>query len=121
MVQLRWIHPLLGGLGGFAYLYRMPSEECSLFFAETNRNWSYGRLASDAEFVCWQHKREGHELLIFCNDSYVEIDGRRVLGCEQKVARCEMLSHDGRGGVFSSDAKALVEEQLTSSEESASR
>jgi hypothetical protein len=105
-----------------AYLYTTPSEESSFIFAETGRTWSHGKLASDAEFVCWQKKREGEdELLIFCNGSYVEIVGRRVLGCEQKVTRCEMLSHDGRREVFSSDPKALVEEQLTSSEDGASR
>ena len=47
------------------------------------------------------------------NGSYVEIDGRRVLGCKQKVTRCEMLRRDGRKEVFSPDPEASVEEQLT--------
>jgi len=74
------------------YVYSTPSEECSFFFAEAGRPWTHGNLASDAEFVCWKRKRESEdELLIFCNGSYVEIDGRRVLGCKRKVTRCEML------------------------------
>jgi hypothetical protein len=97
-----------------AYLYNTTSEEYSFFFAETGRTWSHGSLASDAEVVCWQKKREGQdELLIFCNGSYVGIDGRRLLSCKRKVTRCEMLSRDGRKEVFSSDPEALVEERLT--------
>jgi hypothetical protein len=99
-----------------AYLYSTPLEECSFFFAEMGRTWSHGRLVSDAEFACWQKKREGKdELLIFCNGSYVEIDGLRILGCKKKVTRCEILSRDGRSDRFSSDPEALVEEQLTNS------
>jgi hypothetical protein len=98
-----------------AYLYCTLSEECSFFFAETGQSWSQGKLASDAEFVCWQKKREGEEeLLIFCNGSYVEIDGARVLGSKRRVTRCEMHSRDGRKEVYASEPEALAEEQLAS-------
>jgi|HubBroStandDraft_1064217.scaffolds.fasta_scaffold00153_13 uncharacterized heparinase superfamily protein len=81
-----------------AYLYSTPSEECFFFFGEAGRPWRQGRVSSDAEFVCWQKKREGeHELLISCNGSYVEIDGRRVLGFKRVISDCEMLiSRSGR-------------------------
>jgi Heparinase II/III-like protein/Heparinase II/III N-terminus len=96
-----------------SYLYSTPSEECSFFFAETGRAWIHGKLASDAEFVCWQRKRDGAEqLLILCNGSYVEIDGNRVLGCKRKVTYCEMLSRDGGKEVHASEPEALLEEQL---------
>jgi hypothetical protein len=94
-----------------AYLYGTPLEECWFFFAEKNTTWTHGNLASDAEFVCWQRKREGEEqLLIFCNGSYVEIDGRRVLSCKRTISRCEMRGRNGRKEVHASEPEALVEE-----------
>jgi hypothetical protein len=61
--------------------------------ADRGRPWNQGLVASDAEFVCWQKKRAVEdELLIFCNGSYVEIDGQRVLGFKQTISDCEMRS-----------------------------
>jgi hypothetical protein len=92
-----------------AYLYSTPSEECSFFFAEIGRTWMHGNLASDAEFVFWKKKWEGaDELLIFCNGSYVEIDGRRVLGCKHRVQRCEILGRDGSKRIHASEPEALL-------------
>lgn len=97
-----------------AYLYTTLTEECFFFFGVTGQPWIHERLASDAEFVCWQRKHGGEsELLIFCNGSYMEIDGRRVLGCKRAVSRCEMLSRDGRNEIYASEPEALLEEQLT--------
>jgi hypothetical protein len=102
-----------------AYLYGSPSEECSFFFAEAGRSWTQGKLASDAEFVCWQRQREGDEqLLVFCNGSYVEIEGRRVLDCKRQISHCEMLSCDGRKEVHASDPEALLEQHLGSNSRS---
>ena len=93
------------------YLYRTPTEECFFFFAATGQPWIHERLASDAEFVCWQRKCDGEsELLIFCNGSYVEIDGRRVLGCKRAISRCEMLGRDSRNEIYASEPEALLEE-----------
>jgi len=93
------------------YHYRTPAEECFFFFAAIGEPWIHERLASDAEFVCWQRKRDGEsELLILCNGSYVEIDGRRVLGCKQTVSRCEMVIRDGRKEIHASEPEALLEE-----------
>ncbi len=91
-----------------AYLYSTPSEESSFFFAEMGRPWNQQRVGSDAEFVCWQKKRESEdELLIFCNGSYVEIDGRRVLRFKQIISTCEMRSGGGEKEVRSSEPEAL--------------
>ena len=93
------------------YHYRTPAEEYFFFFAAIGEPWIHERLASDAEFVCWQRKRDGEsELLILCNGSYVEIDGRRVLGCKQTVSRCEMVIRDGRKEIHASEPEALLEE-----------
>lgn len=103
-----------------AYRYSTPSENCSFFFAEKGRTWTHSGLVSDAEFVCRQKSRqEQDELLIFCNGSYVEIEGRRVLSGEQRVARCEILTRDGDIKMFSSDP--LPDEQLTRSKEKLNR
>lgn len=92
-----------------SYLYRTPSEECSFFFADQGRPWNHGRVASDAQFVCWQRQRGGeNELLIFCNGSYVEIDGQRVLGFRPMISHCEMRSGSGGKEVRSTDPEALL-------------
>jgi hypothetical protein len=100
-----------------AYLYSAPSEECWFFFAEPGRPWNHGRLASDAEVVCWRKKREGEEeLLIFCNGSYAEVDGQRVLACKRIIPRCEMLIREGRREVHASEPEALLEQQSLTSQ-----
>jgi len=92
-----------------SYLYSTPSEECSFFFAGEGRPWNQGRLASDAEFVCWQRQRAGEdELLIFCNGSYVEIDGQRVVGFQRQISDCEMRRSSGGKEVHSSEPEALL-------------
>ncbi len=95
-----------------AYLYSTPSEEYSFFFADKGKTWTQGKLHSDAEFVCWQTNRENEDqLLIFCNGSYVEIDGRRVLACKRTVVHCEVFSRQGQKEVHVSEGDALLEEQ----------
>lgn len=91
------------------YLYSTSSEESSFLFAEAGRPWKQGRVASDAEFVCWQKKRDrDDELLVFCNGSYVEFDGRRVLGFERMISDCEMRSSGNGKEVRSSEPEALL-------------
>jgi len=98
-----------------AYVYSTTTEEHSFFFAEPGRPWSHGKFASDAEFVCWQKKHEGEEeLLIFCNGSYVEIDGRRVLSYKRTISRCEMVVSEGRKEIYASEPDALMEEPVAS-------
>jgi hypothetical protein len=94
-----------------AYLYSTPLKECSFFFSERERTWKHGNIASDAEFVFWQKKRDGaEELLIFCNGSYVEVDGRRALGCKHRVERCEIFTRDGSKQVYASELEALFKD-----------
>jgi len=98
-----------------AYVYSTPTEEASFFFAEPGRPWNHARLASDAEFVYWQKKRDGEEeLLIFCNGSYAEIDGQRVLSYERPISRCEMLVREGRKEIHISEADAQMEQPIAS-------
>ncbi len=98
-----------------AYLYSTPSDEHRFFFVESGRPWNHGRIASDAEFVCWRKTREGEEeLLIFCNGSYLEVDGRRILTCKRTIARYEMIVREGCKEVYASEPDALMEEQVAS-------
>jgi hypothetical protein len=118
LVPLRAIEETLGQLDMLkmdpamtvkGYLYGRPSEDLYFFFAEKGRPWSQGRVSSDAEFVCWQKKREGDdELLIFCNGSYVEIDGRDVLRFKKTISNCEMRCVDGRKEVLASEPETPI-------------
>jgi hypothetical protein len=97
------------GMSVTTYFYTTPSEDVYFFFAEPRRPWSQGRVSSDAEFMCWQKKRDGDdELVIFSNGTYVEIDGRQVLQFKKVISRCEMHSAGGRKEVHASEAEALI-------------
>ena len=90
-----------------AYLYRTQLEESSFFFADARQPWSLGQIASDAEFACWQRRRDGEDtLLIFYNGSYIEIDGRRVLEFKREIAYCEMRNRGGKKEVHSSELES---------------
>jgi hypothetical protein len=90
-----------------SYLYNTPSHDYSFFFAEPTP-WNQGRVSSDAEFVCWQRKHDSEDqLLLFCNGSYVEIDGQRIVSYERRVIRYELLVQGGQKYVYASEPEQL--------------
>jgi hypothetical protein len=54
--------------------------------------------------------REGEdELSIFCNGSYIEIDGQRVLAPKRMITRCELDCRGQGKEVYASEPEALLE------------
>jgi|SRR5580704_3290447 hypothetical protein len=93
--ELKWMPEPGSTTSVTAYVYSAPSEEYLFLFGETGRPWNYGQLSSDAAFLCWKRQRHGEgQLLFFCNGSYVEIDGRRVVSSKKTVSCYEMLTGD---------------------------
>jgi hypothetical protein len=75
--ELKWMSDPGSEPSVSAYLYTSPAEEYLFLFGETGRHWKFGRLASDAAFVCSKRQRQGEDqVLFFCEGSYAEIDGR---------------------------------------------
>jgi hypothetical protein len=103
-----------------AYRYQTKETNHQFFFASAGKRWSWGPVASDAEFVgLAEQSVSGSTAIILCNGSYVELEGRRVIAAIRAVQRCELLSDVG-AQLLSSDPEALTEPDLTSSEKSRS-
>jgi hypothetical protein len=90
------------------YRYHARDEEHSFAFARAGSRWSLGSWASDAEFLYLGHAPDSPYRLIFCNGSYFEVDGRRVISCKHSVSRCEIMEVAGRLDLHSSDIAAVT-------------
>jgi hypothetical protein len=69
--------------------------------------WTAGAWSSDAEFLCWA-TTAGFRRLVFCNGSYVEYGGEKILAAEALVRSCEVTSTGGKTEIVSSDKEAVV-------------
>ncbi|HEY7096452.1 MAG TPA: alginate lyase family protein [Terriglobales bacterium] len=89
------------------YRYTNSQREHYAYFAG-GQHWSAGSWTSDAEFLYWGTNTQGNDrLLIFCNGSYVEMNGKRMVSCTKSITRCELrISEDGVK-LFSSDDDAV--------------
>jgi len=90
------------------YRYQAKEEEHSFVFAGAGSHWRLGAWASDAEFLYLGHSPDHPYRLIFCNGSYFEVDGQRVVSCKQMVSRCEMMDKGGNTELLSSDIAAVT-------------
>ena len=91
------------------YRYEAPDQEHYFLFAASGRAWSLGPWTSDAEFVYFGTNPGGVRTLIFCNGSFVESGGQRVVSCTRAIERCELVETNGRTELFSSDSKSVRE------------
>ena len=90
------------------YRLTWKSEEHNLFFSRHSGPWSLGQWASDAEFLYWSHDRStGHRLLIFCNGTYADVGGHRLLSSTRPVRYAEVAVGRGATRISSSDPDAL--------------
>ena len=92
---------------GRAYRYRRLGEEYCMCFGQPGMRWTAGAWSSDAEFLCWA-TTAGFRRLIFCNGSYVEYGGEKILAAEALVRSCEVTSTGGKTEIVSSDKEAVV-------------
>ena len=91
-----------------AYRYGVDGDEHNLLFGD-GQEWSLSRWKSDAEFLYWGQSRDrSRRVLICCNASYVESEGRRVVSCSEQIQRCELVISGEQMDVYCSDPDAKV-------------
>ena len=92
-----------------AYHYAVASGSWSFFFADSRKPWQRGPVSSDAEFVAWRRTQEaGNQALIFCNGSFLELEGKRLLHTRQAVESCELILNGGAVQTFCSNPEAVL-------------
>jgi len=90
------------------YRYTTTKSESSFFFGRANQCWRSGPVASDAEFVGLVSRGENGPDVVFCNGSYVEIEGVHSLRTKEKVKRAESILGTG-GRTLISEPEGLIE------------
>jgi len=96
------------------YRYTNSQREHYAYFA-VRQPWSAGSWTTDAEFLYWgTNAQESDRLLIFCNGSYVEMNGKRMVSCTKSIARCELRMSEDGVKLSSSDNDAVKVEQSLS-------
>ena len=95
-----------------AYRYSEQHREHLFFFADRSGRWTLEPWSSDADFLYASFDREREEYaLIFCNGSYADAGGHRVLTYGKRVSYAEVLSTAMKVEIFSSDPEPVVLQQ----------
>jgi Heparinase II/III N-terminus/Heparinase II/III-like protein len=90
-----------------AYRYQENQIDHQFFFSKSGERWSYGPVASDAEFVCLTQLPGQSMDVIFCGGTYIELDGSRLLTASRVVDRCEIVNRE-TVQVFCSEPQAIA-------------
>jgi hypothetical protein len=96
--------------GVSAYRFNDHREDHCLLFAQEDR-WTFDQWKSDAEFLYSCSTNGKLDLLVFCNGTYVEFCGKRVVSSLRRMSRCEIMSCNGRMQVVCSENEILVSEE----------
>jgi hypothetical protein len=91
------------------YRYRTPVDEHSMFFSQTEKDWSAGPWKTDAEFLCYG-EAIGRRTLVCCNVTSLQADGRTLMTSAKPIQRCEIVDTGDRLTVTYSDPTAVVDE-----------
>lgn len=89
-----------------AYRYRTTVEEYLLCFG-SGGTWRFGRFESDAAFFCIVSAAEVASMLLFCDGSFVNVDGKPVVQCATPVKRCEIQVDGNEPKIFASEPDAV--------------
>lgn len=95
------------------YQFSGTSEKLQFFFSESGKNWNYGGLSSDAEFVCRSNGQRGTQRLMLIHGSHVEGAGIE-LRFKRAVDWGELTIVENRREVSSSEPDAIDEEAALS-------
>jgi hypothetical protein len=90
------------------YRYKSSIEEHCFYFRQNQKPWSFETVASDAEFAYTCVRADGARCVIFCNGSYLEAGGARIISCTKPLERCEVIEASARTQVFSNEKEAAV-------------
>jgi hypothetical protein len=82
-------------------------EEHQFVFAE-DKSWTFDEWKSDAEFLYCCSNNGKLNLLVFCNGTYVEFRGNRIVSSVKRALRCEIIYSNGKTQVVCSEDDILV-------------
>ena len=83
--------------------YSKGAQEHNFVFSHQPGPWTCGPWTSDADFLYWSSDREEEQYnLIFCNGSYADAGGRRVLSSDRKIRYAEVSYSAAKVNLFSS-------------------
>ena len=96
--------------GVSAYRFIENREDHRFLFAQNN-NWKFDEWKSDAGFIYTCNKNGKPNLLVFCNGSYLEFGGQRIISSRERVSRCEIICNESKIQVICPEDKVLVSEE----------
>src|SRR5215469_3459623 len=103
----------VSGLSAYCFA---DGEEDHYFIFSQSESWAFSNWKSDAEFFCCCGTDGKLSLLIFCNGTYVEFRGRRIVSSDRRTLRCEIICSEGKAKVVCpEDDIELSEEAMNGS------
>ena len=85
-------------------------EEHCFIFAQ-DKSWTFNEWKSDAEFLYCCSTNGKLNLLVFCNGTYVEFRGNRIVSSPRRALRCEIIHSTGKTQVVCSEDDILVSQE----------
>jgi hypothetical protein len=92
-----------------SFRYTKGAQEHYFVFCHQPGPWTCGLWTSDADFLYWSVDREKEQYnLIFCNGSYADAAGRRVVYCDRRIGYAEVSSSGTSFDLFSSHPETVA-------------
>ena len=85
-------------------------EDHCFVFAQ-GKSWIFDDWKSDAEFLYCSRTKGKFNLLVFCNGTYVDFRGIRIVSSPKRVIRCELIYSQGMSQVVCSEDDILVSQE----------
>jgi hypothetical protein len=90
-----------------SFRYTRGAQQHDFFFRHQPGPWTCGLWTSDADFLYWSANREKEQYnLIFCNGSFADAGGRRVISCDRQTDYVEVNSAGLKVDLSSSHSEA---------------
>ena len=96
------------------YCYSTAQEHHTMFFNQGTGPWCLGKWSSDAVFLYHRHDQSGVLEILFCQASYVEFDGRRIVSAREPVSCCELVRGGQGTEILSPGGCMVLHEELGS-------
>lgn len=92
-----------------SFLYTKGAQQHYFVYRHQPGPWTSGLWTSDADFLYWSLNREKEQYnLIFCNGSYADAGGRRVISCDQRIDYAEVNTSGTKVELFSSRPESVA-------------
>ena len=101
----------VSGLSAYCFA---DGEEDHYFIFSQSESWAFSNWKSDAEFFCCCGTDGKLSLLIFCNGTYVEFRGRRIVSSARRTLRCEIIRSEGKTKVVCPEDDIELSEEVMS-------